>query len=138
MEFFCKYNGLNVRKDPKWGYQCVGVFRQFCDDVLRIGQPSGVVGAINFWDNRTTDAVLRNNFTAIPNTPTFLPHVGDVCIFDKTNSNPNGHISIATGSADLKLLVTFDQNYPTVAHPCAFTFHGYTGLVGVLRFKGFE
>jgi hypothetical protein len=131
-EFVTTYNGKKVDFDKQYGNQCVDLFRQYVKDVLKTPQPKGVIGAKEFWSNRTSDPVLISYYTPYVNTPEFIPLAGDVVIWGPTNYNEYGHVAIFL-EGGVNSFKSFDQNYPTLYHPCAVTTHSYKDVLGVLR-----
>lgn len=134
-EFRKKYLGTKVDWDKKYGGQCVDLFRQYVNDVLELKQPKGVVGAKDFWANYEKDAILKDNFVLIENTPKAVPQEGDVMIWDAWKGNEFGHIAIFD-NGDVNKFTSLDQNYPTL-NKVTLTEHSYTNpkVLGWLRPK---
>lgn len=81
------------------------------------------------------NALTRQYFEIIKNTPSFIPKTGDLVVF---NIGAVGHISIATGEGNLKTFKSFDQNWGSgVAKYPRIHLHDYNQdqLLGVLRIK---
>lgn len=129
--FISKWLGKKCDWDNAYSGQCVDLFRQYVNDVLKLPQPSGVVGAADFWTRYETDLILKNNFTKIPNTPDGVPQKGDVMFWNKKAGGGFGHVAIFI-SGDANSFVSFDQNWPTLS-VCTKTTHNYTNVYGWLR-----
>ncbi len=107
-QFIANWEGKHVDWDGKFGYQCVDLFRLYCDQVLGIAQPGplGANGAIKFWYNYNSDPNLNGNFDKIVNG---APLYGDVILWD-TIANGLGHIAIFL-SGDAMSFESLDQNW---------------------------
>lgn len=79
-------------------------------------------------------ASLRAFYDRIPNTQTFVPRKGDLCIWGAMPKNPYGHISVATGEGDTSTFWSADQNF-VYKQPVTRTQHNYSYFLGVLRPK---
>jgi hypothetical protein len=99
-------------------------------------QPAGVAGAKDFYLNFEKDPVLTAHFKKIPNTPELIPELGDIVIWNKTKTNPYGHIGIFY-RGNVNAFSSFDQNLPTGA-ACHIVQHTYTNVLGFLRFHAKE
>lgn len=75
-------------------------------------------------------------FEVIKNTSTFVPQVGDLAVFDKTDNNIAGHISVCTGTGNTLRFTSIDQNWLGVGR-ATLVEHNYDNpkLLGVLRPK---
>lgn len=101
--------------------------------------------AYQVWTSPTD--LTRQYFDLFPNTPTFIPQVGDIAVFKIINGIPVGHISIVMPGTTLMNLITFDQNWDTLHYYhldangnhipyCRTVVHnGYYGCAGFLRPK---
>lgn len=106
-EFFNKYCGRKIDFDGAFGAQCVDLFRQYCKDVMNIPERmEGVEGAKDLW----------LNYDKMPIEKKYLKKeqadYGDVVVFDRTATNPYGHVAIFVGftnSAKSEMLV-FEQD----------------------------
>jgi hypothetical protein len=105
--------------------------------VLCLGFPKATIQGLYAYTAYTqpTDTT-RQYFDLIPNDATFIPQDGDITVFDKTSSNPAGHIGIALGGGTVTSFRNFEQNYPTGTN-CAVRIRNYNTpkLLGVLRPK---
>lgn len=138
-QFFAKYNNKFLDFDGKYGNQCVDLARFFIKEVLELPQPKGVGGAYQFFTDFEKDKVLTTLFDKIPNTLTFMPKEGDICLWNK-GYGQYGHIAIATGKNTLLTFEVFSQNDP-LKSPCIFKtykfqrFKGDKTFLGVIRAK---
>jgi hypothetical protein len=136
-EFIRAYEEKRLDWDGAFGAQCVDLARFYFAEVCGLDQqPAGVVGARDFYLKFDRDPVLKENFIKIPNIPDFIPSSGDVVIWDKSKTNPYGHIAIFV-KGDVKAFNSFDQNFPAGA-PCTLVHHTYTNVLGFLRPKNKE
>lgn len=104
-EFIDKYEGQKIDFDKAFGSQCVDVFRQYAKDVLGIKEHTGAVnGAKDLYFEFENMPLMKKHYD-LYNTP----KSGDVVIFDKTASNPYGHVAIVIYATE-KSLVVFEQN----------------------------
>ena len=127
-DFFKKYDGKGVDWDGAYGFQCVDLYRQYVNDVLGFKQSPSVSGAADIWN--TVDV---NLYEKIPNSPTAIPQLGDILIWNKRAGGGYGHVAIFS-DGDVNRFTSFDQNYPT-GSLCAFREHNYTNVTGWLRPK---
>lgn len=102
-QFILKYNGKKVDFDGRFGAQCVDLYRQYCADVLQIPQTPGVEGAKDLIKNSgclkiTKDSVLADY------------SVGDVLIWDKSQTNQYGHVAILIAVYNTKYFIVFEQD----------------------------
>jgi CHAP domain len=68
----------------------------------------------------------------IPNTPTNSPLPGDVVVWAKNASMPNGHIDIAVDGITSMTFRGFDQNWP-LGYAAHLQEHGYWDIAGWQR-----
>ena len=132
-QFITKYLATKVDWDKAYGGQCVDLFRQYVNDVLKLSQPRSVNGAADFWTNYDSDPVLNKNFDKIPNTPTGVPQKGDVMFWNKKAGGGFGHVSIFI-EGDVNGFMSLDQNWPTLSLVTK-TKHTYTNVYGWLHPK---
>ena len=123
-EFFDKYNDKFIDFDGKYGNQCVDLYRQYCKE-LGFPQSPPVPGAADIWNN-----YLKDKFIQVPNTPTGVPELGDIIIWDR-KLNGYGHVAVFQ-SGDTKKFISFDQNWP-VNSSCHFQKHNYKFVLGWLK-----
>ena len=91
--------GKKVDYDGAYGTQCVDLYRQYCKDVLDITQTPSVECAKDIWEKHGS---LKQT------TSSYAP--GDILIYDKTSSNPYGHVCILVSLLDSDTFIVFEQN----------------------------
>lgn len=125
-EFFTKYDGKIIDFDGVYGGQCVDLYRRYVKEVLGFTQSPPVVGAADIWDT-----YLKDRFDRIENTPTGVPQLGDILIWNKNAGGGFGHVGVfSEGTANS--FRSFDQNWPS-GSPCHIQGHYYTNVLGWLR-----
>lgn len=103
-QFVKKYQGTKVDFDGAHGAQCVDLFRRYWSDVFQLPQLGPVDGAKDLWFaephgiNKTSDSVLAD----------YGP--GDVLIWDKTKTNPYGHVAILVSVYNTRNFIVFEQD----------------------------
>jgi hypothetical protein len=136
-EFVSGYAGKCLDWDGAFGAQCVDLARFYFAEVCGLGrQPAGVTGAKDFFLGFDRDPVLKENFVKIPNTPDFIPSLGDVVIWRGTIGNPYGHVAVFVNGGVLSF-DSFEQNFPAGA-PCGIVHHTYSNVLGFLRLRNRE
>ncbi len=131
-EFINYYNGKALDYDGVAGIQCVDLAKFYLNRVF--GLQSGAWGnAKDYYENYNNIPALKNNFTRIANTPSFVPQKGDIVIWGAGLGNTYGHIAIATGEGNTSLFYSYDMNWGEKA--CKKVLHNYKGFLGVLRPK---
>ena len=126
-EFFIQFNNKGIDFDNAFGFQCMDLYRQYCKDVLGIPQSPPVNGATEVWNT-----YLDKYFVKILNTPTGIPKLGDIMVWNK-QLNGYGHVAICQ-TANVWNFTSFDQNFP-VGSKCHFQKHNYKYIIGWLRPK---
>ncbi|MBD5584168.1 MAG: CHAP domain-containing protein [Clostridia bacterium] len=127
-EFLNKYTGKKVDFDGAFGAQCVDLFRQYCQDVLKIPHTGAVEGAKDLW--LKYDQLLEPKYF----TREQEPKVGDVAIWGATENNKYGHVAIVVGVLDKTFLV-FEQD-GFAQDGAKFTIRMHTDyFLGFLRVK---
>lgn len=121
-EFFKQWNGKKLDADGVYGAQCVDVIKQYFKDVLNVPVRKG--NALDYW-------VDIPGFKRIGWIPGTSPRPGDIVVWDKTPTNPYGHIGICVWSRAHDFS-SFEQNFP-IGSPCHFQEHNYVGVLGWLR-----
>jgi hypothetical protein len=127
-QFANKYNGKYAKHPMGLGKQCMDVYRLYVDEVLKLPQSPGVIGAADIWNT-----YLKDHFDRIENTPEAIPQEGDIIIWQRASSLPYGHVAICANAGQLTF-TSFDQNYPT-GSPCHFQNHRYVNVLGWIRAK---
>lgn len=129
-EFINNYNGKAVDFDGVSGAQCIDLVKLYLTKVFGIS--TGAWGNAKDWYlNYSNVTNLRNNFTRIANTKSFVPQKGDIVVWGATSSNPYGHIAIATGEGNTSQFYSYDMNWGGKA--CKKVLHNYNAFLGVLR-----
>ena len=127
-EFINKYKGSKIEYDNVSPYQCVDLVKMYAKKVL--GLDFGAFGnAKDYYYNFEAIKTLKDNFTKIKNTPTFIPQKGDIVIW---GNGKYGHIAVATGEGTTRWFKSFDQNYG-IDKRCRIVKHDYKNFLGVLR-----
>lgn len=132
-QFVNAYLGKSTDWDGVSGTQCVDLVKAYLSEVF--GIKAGSWGnAKYYWINFNFRAPLKNNFTKIANTPSFVPKKGDIVVWNGgIGSGGYGHIAIATGEGDTSYFYTYDQNWN--GKPMKKVKHSYSCVYGVLRPK---
>lgn len=138
-DFINTWNGKKLDTDgyPSYNkYQCVDVIRKYLPDVVKCPLVGG--NAIDYWYYYPYNKTLQKYFVRIPNSWTFIPKLGDICIFGPVNGNPYGHIGLGTNAGNLLYATVFEQNDP-VGSGCHYKAYNisvayyWPKLLGVLR-----
>lgn len=125
--------GRGIDYDSVYGVQCVDLVKHYVKNVLGV-EPQSIGNAIEYYNKRNTSSYLTDNFVWCPNTLTFVPQKGDVCVFKSQTGK--GHVSVATGEGTTSYFYSYDQNYPKAKHePMTKIKHTYASFLGVLRPK---
>lgn len=105
-------------------YQCYDLANLFATEVVGSGRFTGLYAA-----DIITQAGTK--YRRINNTPSFVPQLGDIPVWNKNVGGGAGHVGIANGEGDTNWFVSLDQNWnrPTAT----FIRHDYNNLIGVLR-----
>lgn len=127
-EFINEYNGKSFDYDKVAGVQCVDLAKMYLDKVFGI-KPGSWGNAKDYFEN-FNNLPLKNSFTRIANTPSFVPKKGDIVVWG-TGVGKYGHISIATGEGNTHQFYSYDLNWGSKnVHK---VLHNYKGFLGVLR-----
>lgn len=109
--FIQRYNCKKVDFDGIYGAQCVDLFRQYCKDVLDIPEHTGSCstsgGAKDLFLDYDKMPIEKKYFNKI--NPKKEIMVGDVLIWDSTDSNKYGHVAIYLGKLN-NYLIVFEQD----------------------------
>jgi len=127
-EFIKKYLGKKVDFDGYYGGQCVDLYRQYVKDVLNLPQSPSVKGAADIWDTASSE-----HYDLIKNTPTAIPDIGDVMIWNKNVGDGFGHVAIFL-AGNINLFFSLDENWPTL-NKVTVTKHNYDNIIGWLHPK---
>ena len=128
-EFINEYNGKSFDYDGVSGVQCVDLAKMYLDKVF--GIKAGSWGNAKDYYENFNNLPIRNSFTRIANTPTFVPQRGDIVVWGTGLGNKYGHIAIATGEGNTHQFYSYDLNWGSKkVHK---VLHNYKGFLGVLR-----
>lgn len=118
------------RVDPNAYAQCFDWAIYWCE---YLGFPktifSGLYGAHEIYDKWSNP-----QFEKIPNSATFVPQKGDICVWSGSLNGGIGHVSVATGKGDTTYFESSDQNW-VVGNPVTLVKHSYNYFLGVQRLK---
>lgn len=132
-EFVKAYNGKGTDYDGTAGVQCVDLVKLYTDKVL--GTKLGSCGNAHcYWDNFNSITALKNTYTQVNNTPSFIPQKGDVAVWS-TKLGKYGHVAICDGVGTTKYFYSYDQNWKGKHDPMTRVKHTYTSIAGFLRPK---
>lgn len=131
-EFINNFSGKALDYDGVAGVQCVDLAKFYLNRVFGL-QPGAWGNAKDYYENYNNISALKNNFTRIANTPSFVPQKGDIVIWGAGLGNTYGHIAIATGEGNTSQFYSYDMNWGGKA--CKKVLHNYKGFLGVLRPK---
>lgn len=128
-EFINTYNGKGFDYDGVAGVQCVDLAKMYLDKVF--GIKAGAWGNAKDYYENFNNLPLKNSFTRIANTPSFVPQKGDIVVWGAGLGNTYGHIAIATGEGNTSQFYSYDLNWgQKVVNK---VLHNYKGFLGVLR-----
>lgn len=128
-EFINTYLGKSFDYDGSAGVQCVDLAKMYLDKVF--GIKAGAWGNAKDYYENFNNLPLKNSFTRIANTPSFVPQKGDIVVWGAGLGNTYGHIAIATGEGNSHQFYSHDLNWGSkVVHK---VLHNYKGFLGVLR-----
>lgn len=101
--FIKTYLGTKVDFDGAYGSQCVDLYRQYCKDVLKVGQAPAVDGA--------KDLIKHPGDLAIINeSPVADYSAGDVLIWGATKTNKYGHVAILVSIYNTNNFIVLEQD----------------------------
>lgn len=127
-EFINEYNGKSFDYDGVAGVQCVDLAKMYLDKVFGI-KPGAWGNAKDYYEN-FNNLPIKNSFTRIANTPSFVPQKGDIVVWG-TGVGKYGHIAIATGEGNTHQFYSYDLNWGSKkVHK---VLHNYKRFLGVLR-----
>ena len=86
-DFIQKYNGVGIDYDGYYGNQCMDLYHQYVEEVLKLEHPPAS-GAYKLWDYSYSD------YIKIPNTPDDIPSKGDIVIWNSNAGGGWGHVAI--------------------------------------------
>ncbi len=132
LSFTKKYIGTKVDFDGRYGAQCVDLFRQYCDKVLKIPRTESVVGAVELFTSYEK-TVLEKIYFEKHTYKGQVPKAGDVVVFGTTKNNRFGHVAIVV-QADSNTMLIFEQDGFT-QDGAKFNHVDYSRVLGFLRKK---
>ena len=95
------------------------------------GIKAGAWGNAKDYYENFNNLPLKNYFTRIANTASFVPQKGDILVWGAGLGNKYGHIAIATGEGNTSNFYSYDLNWGSkTVHKVQ---HNYKGFLGVLR-----
>lgn len=130
-EFIAKWTGKPVDFDGVYPNQCMDLMHQYVYDVLGLTDRKLLAHPAAY--QVFTDFSEKDTFDKIANTPDGVPQKGDIVLFNKTPSNPYGHVCIFI-EGDAKRFKSFDANFPLNSLP-HIQEHTYGFCLGWLRPK---
>lgn len=131
-EFIAKYTNQPVDFDGVYPNQCMDLMHSYVYEVLGLTDRKLLAHPCAY--QVFTDFTEAQYFDKIANTPEGIPQKGDIILFNKTSSNPYGHVCIFVEGTASKFK-SFDANYPTGSLP-HIQDHTYGYCLGWLRYKG--
>ena len=88
-EWACANIGKGIDYDNVYSVQCVDLVKHYVKNVLGV-EPQSIGNAIEYYNKRNKSKYLTDNFVWHPNTITFVPQKGDICVF-KSLTGRRGH-----------------------------------------------
>ena len=109
-EFVKKYTGKKIDFDGVYGAQCVDLFRQYAKECLGISEHTGPCattgGAKDLFIDYPKMPIEKKYFTRETKKAMV---VGDILIWDSTETNKYGHVAIYLGKLNNDFIV-FEQD----------------------------
>ena len=128
-EFVIKTLGNKVDFDGYYGASCVDLFRQYNKDVFNSPRTESVDGAKDLFLNYENMPLEKQYYDKI--TSNF--EIGDVIIWDKTNTNKYGHVAIILYVRDNDVIVLEQDMYTQKG--TEIKVRSLNNVLGVLRHK---
>lgn len=123
-QFFDANLGKGLDFDHYYGDQCVDLAQYYNRDV--VGGPVLTGNAADIWTSYP-----QQTYTRIANSPSGVPMLGDIVIWDGSLNGGPGHIAVFK-EGDANHFTSFDQNWP-LASLCHFQSHDYAKVLGWLH-----
>lgn len=130
-DFVNTYIFKQVDFDGVYSSQCTDLFRQYCQDVLKISHTGSVEGAKDLYLNYDNLPLEKKYFTRFKKGVV----TGDVAIWDSTPTNPYGHVAIVIGNMPGRDLLVFEQD-GFKNNGAKLKVRTIDNLLGYLRFRG--
>lgn len=108
VDFINKYTKEKVDYDKFYGPQCVDLFRQYCQDVLKIPHTGAVDGAKDLF-NKYSDLPLEKKYF-YRYSKSYKPKFGDIVVFDLTATNKYGHVALVISQLSSNTLLVLEQD----------------------------
>lgn len=135
-EFINAHVGKAVDMDGVAGAQCVDLIIAYLYELFDSGVTNWYMDAHHYWELFDSKPWLKNNFTKIANTSSFVPKKGDIMVWSPALSSGGwGHIAICTGEGNTSYFYSYDQNWTGRHDACTKIKHNYNCVYGVLRAK---
>ena len=131
--FIKAHLGKAMDYDGVAGCQCIDLCKYYLDELLGL-KPGAWGDAYAWYTNFNNISVLKNNFTRIANTPSFIPKKGDIMVWGQGLSRW-GHVAICTGEGTTSYFYSWDNNWTGNHDATAKIKHNYNNVLGVLRPK---
>lgn len=101
--FIKKHLGNKVDYDKAHGFQCVDLYRQYLDEVLKVPQTPPVEGAKDIFEKHGTLNVTADSLLADYSR-------GDVLIWGASKTNKYGHVAILVDVYNTKYFIVLEQD----------------------------
>lgn len=104
--FMNTYLGKKVDYDGNKSYQCVDLYRRYCEDVLNVPQSPALGengGAKDIFKKPGSLEVTKDSSTADYS-------VGDILIWNSSKTNKYGHVAILVAIYNTKYFVVMEQD----------------------------
>ncbi len=130
-EFIVKYQNTKIDFDRADGAQCMDLYRQFCKDmgIPHTGtvNPDGAKALyLKFSERKEKEYFNRFNSN--------LARFGDVIVWDRTQTNPYGHVALVVQAYQQDKVLVFEQNGFT-QNGTQFAVRDLKSALGILRKK---
>lgn len=133
-EFVKKYSGSRIDYDNFAYIQCTDLARIYSKEVLGEDMDITITGYAEGYYTHPT-AKVKELYTLIPNTPTFVPKKGDVAIWSSALNGAAGHIAVCNGEGNTEYFYSYDYNWKGQNDGWTKVKHTYSCVLGVLRPK---
>ena len=133
--FIKAHLGKAMDYDGVAGCQCIDLCKYYLKEVFDL--ESGAWGDAHCWyENYNNIPTLKNNFTRIANTPSFVPKKGDIMVWGSNlSSSGHGHVALCDGKGDTNYFYSYDNNWTGNHDATTRIKHDYRAVLGVLRPK---
>ena len=117
--------------------QCVQFIRWMLVEKMGLPnwQPVKDAKAANFWTQYESDPAMYKHWDKLPNTPSFLPKEGDICIWNTNKGGGYGHIAMVFEDRHtLNWFYSIESNWKPLR--VSVVQHSYDDVIGFFRLKG--